>query len=306
MPRECESRIAGALIGLAVGDALGAPVEFKARGTFPLVTEMESGGYFRLPAGAWTDDTAQALCLSNSLLQFPDFSAHDFLERLWAWIERGENSSTGVPVGIGQNTLRVMGNYRRTGAVAAPPMPGKSDGNGALMRLAPVACVHWERPRTAREVAIRQSRATHHSDLSAAACDLLVCLLCRLIAGEHWCPAIGILGSFAGDDWPEPISSIARAEWRLKNVSEIRSTGFVVHTLEAAMWCVDGTSSFEDALVRAVNLGDDADTVGAVAGQIAGARYGLDAIPVRWLQTLAQVNDLRELAGRVASLGGGG
>ena len=138
-----ELRATGALVGLAIGDALGAPVEFQRRGSFQLVTDMMSGGYFRLPAGAWTDDTAQALCLANSLLEHPDFSAGDFLDRLWGWMERGENTSTGIAIGVGQNTLRVMGNYRRTGALLAPRMPGKADGNGALMRLAPVACLHW-------------------------------------------------------------------------------------------------------------------------------------------------------------------
>ena len=286
----------GALVGLAIGDALGAPVEFQRRGSFEPVTDMMSGGYFRLPAGAWTDDTAQAICLANSLLENPDFSAGDFLDRLWGWMERGENTSTGIAIGVGQNTLRVMGNYRRTGALVAPRMPGKSDGNGALMRLAPVASMHWRDSVKACQIASAQSRATHHSDLSAACCELLAAILSGLIAGQSWDEAIDLATGFS---WPEAVTDIARGGWRGKPAEDISSTGFVVHTLEAAIWSVGTTDSFEAALVRAVNLGDDADTVGAVAGQIAGARYGLGSIPERWLSSLAKADDLSSLAGRL-------
>lgn len=291
-----ELRATGTLLGLAIGDALGAPVEFQRRGSFELVTDMMSGGYFRLPAGAWTDDTAQALCLANSLLENPDFSAGDFLDRLWGWMERGENTSTGIAIGVGQNTLRVMGNYRRTGALLAPRMPGKSDGNGALMRLAPVASMHWRDSVKACQIASAQSRATHHSDLSAGCCEVLASVLSRLIAGQSWDDAIDLAPQ---NSWPDAVKDIALGTWRRKPVEDISSAGFVVHTLEAAIWSVGTTYSFEAALVRAVNLGDDADTVGAVTGQIAGARYGAGAIPERWLSALAKADDLSRLAERL-------
>jgi ADP-ribosyl-[dinitrogen reductase] hydrolase len=294
-----QDRATGAFVGLAVGDALGAPVEFKRRGSFPIVTDMLGGGYFGLPKGSWTDDTAQALCLAHSLQHAPEFEPGDFLDRIWRWMERGENSATGTPVGIGQNTLRVMGHYRRTGVLVAPPIAGKSDGNGALMRLAPVACVHWRHPAEARRIAVSQSRATHRSDLSAGGCEALAALLSALIAGDPWEDAIKLQ---TDDAWPEPIRAISGGEWRGKVIDEIHSTGFVVHTLEAAIWCADTTNSFETALIQAVNLGDDADTVGAVAGQIAGARYGLSAIPDRWLQSLALSQDIQEVADLLLSI----
>ena len=297
-PKDHALRVMGAFIGLAVGDALGAPVEFQRRGSFPPVHEMSSGGYFQIPIGAWTDDTAQALCLADSLLEHPDFNARDFLDRLWAWMERGENTSTGVAIGIGQNTLKVMGNYRRTGALEAPRMPGKSDGNGALMRLAPVACMHWRDQDKARQTARAQSRATHHSDLSSASCELLAGILSGLISGKSWEDAIDLL---PGGDWPQAVRDIAEGQWRNKSVDQISSSGFVVHTLEAAIWSVGTTDSFEAALIRAVNLGDDADTVGAVTGQIAGARYGLNAIPGRWLSSLIKADDISRLAGNLAA-----
>lgn len=285
LDRSAQDRARGALVGLAIGDALGAPVEFKDRDTFPEVREMLAGGYFKLPAGAWTDDTAMALCLADSLLHDGELDATDLLNRFLGWIYANENTSTGQCIGVGQNTFAVLGNYRRTGALVAPPVKGRSDGNGALMRLAPVACRHWSNPLKARAIARFQSRTTHASELSAAACDAMASVLCDLIAGRSWQEA---LANILTDPWPEEIGAVLSGSWQDKSREEISSSGYVVHTFEAALWAVGTTFSFEDALVAAVNLGHDADTVGAVAGQLAGARYGVRAIPVRWSELLIQ------------------
>ena len=285
LDRSAQDRARGALVGLAIGDALGAPVEFKDRGTFPEVREMLAGGYFKLPAGAWTDDTAMALCLADSLLHDGELDATDLLNRFLGWIYANENTSTGQCIGVGQNTFAVLGNYRRTGALVAPPVKGRSDGNGALMRLAPVACRHWSNPLKARAIARFQSRTTHASELSAAACDAMASMLCDLIAGRSWQEA---LANISTDPWPEEIGVVLSGSWQDKSREEINSSGYVVHTFEAALWAVGTTFSFEDALVAAVNLGHDADTVGAVAGQLAGARYGIRAIPARWSELLIQ------------------
>ncbi len=276
-------RSVGALLGLAIGDALGAPVEFKRRDTFEPVTDMRSGGYFKLPAGAWTDDTAMALCLAQSLIAYPHLDQKDLLDRFCLWASKGENTSTGVCVGIGQNTLRVLGNFHRTGALNAPETRQKSDGNGAAMRLAPVAIRHWHDPVEARRIADLQSRTTHYSKLSAAACEYLAATLCALISGQEWTPATR---PTANTSWPDEVRAFASEDWHKRDRDSISSTGFVVHTLEAALWAVDTTNSFEAAMLKAVNLGDDADSVGAVAGQLAGARYGLSAIPLKWRDTL--------------------
>jgi ADP-ribosyl-[dinitrogen reductase] hydrolase len=280
-----QERARGAMVGLAIGDALGAPVEFKERGSFPLVTEMRAGGYFRLPAGAWTDDTAMALCLADSLIAHPEFDPADMLNRFLRWMNDHENTSTGRCIGVGQNTLAVLGNYHRTGALIAPPLKGRSDGNGAIMRLAPVACMHWRDIETARRISVRQSQATHCSELSVAASDMLGWLISLLIGGASWLDA---LASIRSNEWHDDIQAIAASAWASKSVDEISSSGYVVHTLEAAMWAVGTTTSFEEALITAVNLGRDSDTVGAVAGQIAGARYGVQSIPERWLNVIAK------------------
>ena len=296
-----EDRALGAFVGLAIGDALGAPVEFCRRDTFEPVTEFRAGGYFKLPAGAWTDDTAMALCLAESLLEHPHLDEKDLLDRFCLWASKGKNTSTVVCVGIGQNTLRVLGNYHRTGALIAPETRQKSDGNGAAMRLSPVAVRHWRNSTEARRVVNLQSRTTHYSDISAAACEYLAAALCDLIGGQDWAQASRAV---VNAEWPHDIKAFAIEDWQQRDRDSISSTGFVVHTLEAALWAVDTTSSFAVALLKAVNLGDDADSVGAVAGQIAGARYGLSAIPTTWREALIKGRDIEEL-GRALFLAGG-
>ncbi len=288
---EVRGRALGALVGLAVGDALGAPVEFKARDSFPPVTEMMAGGYFRLPAGAWTDDTAMALCLAESLNHAPDFDAQDLLNRFLRWMDAHENTSTGKCIGVGQNTLAVLGHYRRTGEVVAPPIKGRSDGNGALMRVAPVAVRHWSDLTKAREIATAQSRATHCSIFSEQICVAMMDILTGLIAGKSWSVVTGDITSL---EVSSEIKPIFQGSWRDKNRDQISSSGYVVDTFEAALWAIESTGTFEEAVIAAVNLGHDADTVGAVAGQLAGARYGIDAIPQRWLQCLIKLDEIQE------------
>lgn len=285
-------RALGTIVGLAVGDALGAPVEFCRRDTFEPVNDMRAGGYFKLPAGAWTDDTAMALCLGESLIAHGHLDQKDLLDRFCLWAGEGANSSTGVCVGIGQNTLRVLGNYHRTGALLAPETRQKSDGNGAVMRLAPVAVRHWRNSIEAMRIAALQSRATHYSELSAAASEALALILSDLISGAAWEDAVRLAPA---EHWPEGIRAVFDENWQQRDRDSISSTGFVVHTLEAAMWAVDTTSSFAAALLKAVNLGDDADSVGAVAGQLAGARYGLSGIPRSWLDVLIHCERIEEI-----------
>ena len=288
---EVRGRALGAVVGLAVGDALGAPVEFKARDSFPPVTEMMAGGYFRLPAGAWTDDTAMALCLAESLNHAPDFDAQDLLNRFLRWMDAHENTSTGKCIGVGQNTLAVLGHYRRTGEVVAPPIKGRSDGNGALMRVAPVAVRHWSDLTKAREIAAAQSRATHCSIFSEQICVAMMDILTGLIAGKSWSVVTGDITSL---EVASEIKHIFQGSWKDKSRDQISSSGYVVDTFEAALWAVESTGTFEEAVIAAVNLGHDADTVGAVAGQLAGALYGIDAIPQRWLQCLIKLDEIQD------------
>ena len=269
-------RVAGALLGLAIGDALGAPVEFSARGTFEPVTTYRSGGRFNLPAGAWTDDTSMALCLAQSIVENAGLETEDVLNRFCDWAESGSNTSTGVAVGIGQNTLRVLGDFRRNGYLEALPLGSKNDGNGAIMRLAPIACFAYTDVNKAGLMAGEQSRATHASQSSEQSCQLLAELLCLLICGKSLSDAVEVVSKRG---WGRAVSSIFEHSFTDQGAADVTASGYVIETLHAALWSVTKTNDFQEAVLKAVNLGDDADTVGAVAGQIAGAMYGYSAVP---------------------------
>lgn len=293
-----QDRALGAFLGLAIGDAMGAPVAFKSRRTFEPVTKFRTDEKFDLPEGAWTDDTAMALCLSESLCADPEIDPTDLLDRFCDWAENGKNTSTGVCVGVDENTLRALENYRRKGDLRAAATNQKSDGNGSIMRLAPVVLRHWRNSKAAQKLAIKQSRITHHSDISAAASDYLAGILSKLIAGENWNDALKVENSM---QWPRELVIISSRGWRRKAEDEIKSTGHVIDTLEAALWAVGTTDSFKAAILKAVNLGGDADTIGAVAGQLAGARYGLACIPDDWRQKLVKFEKILEISNQLYS-----
>lgn len=156
-----------------------------------------------------------------------------------------------------------------------------------------VAIRHWRNPIEARRIADLQSRTTHYSELSAAACAYLVAVQCELISGRDWKDALRVE---INPDWPEEIQLLAGENWQSRERESISSTGFVVHTLEAALWAVDTTDCFAAAVLKAVNLGDDADSVGAVAGQLAGARYGFGEIPTNWRDALIDGDRIANIA----------
>jgi ADP-ribosylglycohydrolase len=269
-------RVAGAFVGLAIGDALGAPVEFADRGTFEPVTSYRSGGRFNLPAGAWTDDTAMALCLAQSLIEKRTLDNGDLLNRFCDWAENGTNTSTGIAVGIGQNTLRVLGDFRRNGYLEALPFGAKNDGNGSLMRLAPVSCFAKDNIEEAVVLAGLQSRATHASRHAEECCQILAELLCHLISGK---PLMWAVEQAHNRPRNNEISMMMHRNIVEESADDIQSGGYVINTLHAALWSNLTADSFESAVLRACNLGDDADTTAAVAGQIAGAIYGYSNIP---------------------------
>lgn len=277
-------RSLGCFLGLAVGDAVGTTVEFLPRGSFAPVTDMVGGGPFRLRAGQWTDDTSMALCLAESLLADPGLDELDLMRRFRRWKEQGENSATGHCFDIGITTRAALDRFARTGNPIAGDTAPEAAGNGSIMRLAPVAVRHWPDPARARDLAERQSRSTHGAAESVAACALLADILCRAIA-EGPAAAFPAEGNPVRG-WPPRIQAIAQGSWRGLRMSQLRSSGYVVHTLTAALWCATTAPDFERAVLMAANLGEDADTVAAVTGQIAGAMHGASGIPPQWLSRL--------------------
>jgi ADP-ribosylglycohydrolase len=278
-------RIAGTFLGLAIGDALGAPVEFQRRGSFAPVSGYQSGGKFKLPAGAWTDDTAMALALATSLIERKGFEADDVLQKFSNWLGHGHFTSTGKAVGVGQNTLRTLGDYLRKGTLRAEPFGKKNDGNGSLMRLGPVPCFYHIDPKKAAMIAEEQSRTTHASDIAAEACQFLSILLSNLLNGQNYHDA---KKKALESEWSYPLLSAVDHSFSGYPDAGISSGGYVLDTLQAALWAVENAQDFRQTVLLAVNLGKDADTTAAVAGQIAGASYGLSSIDIDLKQGLRE------------------
>jgi ADP-ribosyl-[dinitrogen reductase] hydrolase len=282
-PMPFVDRARGALVGLAVGDALGTTLEFSTRDTRPHHTDMTGGGPFNLAPGVWTDDTSMALALGESLIMRGGLDPDDLMTRFVHWWKDGAYSPTGTCFDIGITTSAALKQFLTNGKPYSGTASESAAGNGSLMRLAPVALFTFAAPEDCARMAMDQSRTTHAAPQAIEACAFFADLLRRAIDGETKETL------FAPRKWEghPTMQNIAAGTWRSKKRAEIRSSGYVIHTLEAALWAVEQTNSFEDALVLAVNLGDDADSVGAVTGQLAGALYGHSAIPQRWLAPLA-------------------
>ncbi|HCW89746.1 MAG TPA: ADP-ribosylglycohydrolase [Marinobacter sp.] len=271
------------LLGLAVGDALGTTVEFRRRDTFSLHTEMTGGGAFQVKPGEWTDDTAMALCLAESLLACGGFNSKDQLGRYVRWMNEGHMACQGKCIDIGNTTRDALRRFSRTQVSFAGTDNPFASGNGGIMRLAP-AVIAAPDQKTAIEYAIDSSRTTHASADCLDGAELLGAVLWELRQGVD----LKVLLENLPDTQERgmAVGRIKNGFFRHFTRDEISSGGYVIDTLEAAFWCCYHAESFEDALITAVNLGDDADTVGAVTGQIAGVGWGLESIPERWLERL--------------------
>ena len=301
----------------SVGDAVGTTLEFKRRGTFEPITNMVGGGPFRLRPGEWTDDTSMALCLATSLVECGGFDARDQIERYCRWMEEGYLSSNGRCFDIGRAVAAALRRFRQTGDPFSGDTDPRSAGNGSLMRLAPVVLFYHPDRAQMRHYAAESSRTTHSAPECLDACRYFAELLSSALAGDTKEEILGFTPTLAlprqgggGSGVPHQgggdglvigaraIRDIADGKYRGKTREEIRGSGYVVECLEAALWCFATTGSFREAILEAANLGDDADTTAAVCGQIAGAYYGVDAIPQAWRERLVMADEIAALAER--------
>ena len=286
-----EDRALGALLGLAVGDAVGTTLEFETRDSMPPLTDMVGGGPFALEPGQWTDDTAMALALAESLVACGRLDKRDLMERFVAWSRDGDYSCTGTCFDIGTTTAAALNAFERTGNPNAGSADPRSAGNGSLMRLAP-AVLHGVVHGGTRDVAWRQSATTHAAPACLDACEYFAVLLEEAILGAA---REAVLAPRTVEAEPA-VAAVLAGSWRGKARSGVASSGYVVHSLEASLWCVAQTAGFREAVLLAANLGDDADTTAAITGQLAGAVYGRSGIPSEWLDRLAW-------RGRIEALG---
>ncbi len=293
-------RYRGSMLGLAVGDALGMPIEFSFD-DFKPVTDMVGSKEFNLKPGQWTDDTSLALCLAASIVETGKFLPQDQMEKYLKWYKTGYMSSTGACFDIGTTTQYALEKFEKT----REPFCGLTDnnkaGNGSIMRLTPVPLAFAANPKIAINNAAESSRTTHGAVEAVDACRYFAGLIIGAIKGEEKKNILANNYSPAFDIWEnkplsENIQKIANGSFKVKSPPDIRGTGYVVECLEAALWAFYNSSSFEEGALLAVNLGDDADTTGAVYGQLAGVYYGVSSIPKKWIKKIAHQKLITDLA----------
>ncbi|CAF3849530.1 unnamed protein product [Rotaria sp. Silwood1] len=304
-------RISGSLIGLLLCDSLGAAVEGQPPGSFDPVKTLRGGGKFQLKPGQFTDDGSMALCLAVALLGnetdtpiiHPSVVQMNLYRR---WYETGYLSSTGECFDIGMTVRTALNTFishydqaednKLTGAAAYyGNASSKASGNGSLMRLASVPLLYHRDPLIAMNEAVNSSKTTHSSLLCLDSCRVFTALIIGALQGvtkeellnsnELYVPA-----GLPDDYWTTKATSpleplvveVMSGSYKHRNPPHIKASGFVIETMEAALWAFYHTNSFQEGALKAVNLGDDADTVGAVYGMLAGAYYGVNAIPTEW------------------------
>jgi ADP-ribosyl-[dinitrogen reductase] hydrolase len=299
----------GVLLGLACGDALGRPVEFRSAEAIAAehgrLTEMVGDGTWGQPPGTVTDDTDQALCLARSLVERGTFDPADVADRFVDWLASGP-FDVGVMTRRSIERLRAGDPWDEAGqAVWAESPEGSNAGNGSVMRAPPVAVAYRDAPAELVRTSRDSSRITHADPRCTAGCAVVNLTVAALLE-EVEAPLAGALDRVrdsAAVEWPEELETavrpIAAGE---RDDLDLRTSGYVVHTLQTALADALAAPDAETAIVRAVNRGGDADTIGAVAGALAGARFGASTLPERWLDALNPRADLERLADELAGL----
>lgn len=295
-PGSLPDRAVGCLLGCAIGDALGTTNEFVERWRLNPITHMVGGGALNRQPGEWTDDTAMALALADSLLHYPDLDEADFLDRLVCWFRQGRYSCVGKCDDIGLLTRKALTRWMFERQLYPSRTDRLAAGNGSLVRMAPVAIRFKDSRLRLHDAAVRQSRCTHGCSEALNACTAFGDLLLDALAG-----AGKLVLAPRTIDAGRSVTALVAGSWRGKPRSWIRSTGYVIHTLEAALWCVGHNQTFEATVLDAANLGGDADTIAAVAGQLAGAIYGASAIPETLKQPIAWRHDIELTALKLLS-----
>jgi len=300
---EIKNRYQGSMLGLSVGDALGAPVEFTKKDSFERVEHYRRGGKFNVAIGEYTDDTAMALCLAQSLIEKNGTDQKDQLSKYLKWFEDGYMSANGRSIGCGKVTLRALYRYMsRDCSECGNSRLTKGAGNGSLMRIAPVALFYAHDIKLAMKMATKSSLTTHGLPICADASMYMTGLIIGAIEGKSKDELLSfdyakMLFSYIENyTFHEEVVALAKGDYKNKSRDEIEAKGYVIKTLESALWAFYNTSTFDEGLILVINLGDDADTVGAVYGQLAGAYYGVDAIGKEYRDGLMRRELIEELA----------
>ena len=295
-------RYRGCLLGLAVGDALGTTLEFRSPGSFTPITDMVGGGPFHLAPGQWTDDTSMALCLAESLIECHGMDLGDQMQRYVRWFRTGYLSSTGACFDIGNTIREALTKFEQTGNPMSGATHPYSAGNGSIMRLAPVSMMFASDLSATVQNSALSSKTTHATAAAVDACRYFGALITGALNGIDKPDLLSHTYFITDEPLIQEIEQIARGSFKEKEPPDIKGSGYVVESLEAALWAFAHSDSFSTGCLMAVNLGDDADTTGAVYGQLAGAYYGEAGIPQNWLSRLALKDLIRSLADQIFNI----
>lgn len=284
------SKYRGAILGMALGDALGTTLEFTKRDSIKPVEDIVGGGPFNLEPGQWTDDTSMALCLAHSLLTKGHFDARDQMKNYALWKNKGAFSVNGRCFDIGSTVATAISKFESTGDPYSGSTDPNSAGNGSLMRLIPVPLFFLSDLNGIIKWSGESSRTTHAAAEAVSACQYFSALIYGILRGDSKQKLLCSLYEPEKGLWEKYklSSSVINVVNNIhhKSRNDIKSSGYVIDTLEAAMWAFLKTDNFKDGAILAVNLGGDSDTVGAVYGQLAGAYYGEYNLPASWIQKL--------------------
>lgn len=311
-------QIKSLIIGHAIGDALGVPVEFNSRDKLEKnpVTDMIGYGTYDMPEGTWSDDTSMTLCLLESLARLGAVDYDDIMKNFLRWMNNSEFTPTNKVFDIGITTREALMDYE----LKKPPLlcggaREDNNGNGSLMRISPIApYLYLKSGNNLTDADLRIvhniSRLTHGHIRSQMGCGIFVFIAVQLISGENLAAAI-ISGVEKAYDYYTSSSEFASEietynnVWNIEKFAKsanynVKSTGYVVYSLEAALWCLLNTDNYDECVLKAVNLGGDTDTIAAIAGGLAGLSYGLQNIPQTWKNTLIRYDYIEEICEKFA------
>jgi ADP-ribosyl-[dinitrogen reductase] hydrolase len=296
--RYLQDKVIGSMIGLAVGDAFGAPYEFKIP-PYIVSSDYIEGGVHNVRIGEWTDDTSMTLCLAESLLEKQGFDAKDQIEKYILWKEFGYFSTRGYCFDIGNTVEKALNNYQKTNDPYSGLRGDENSGNGSLMRLAPIALYYSKNVNELIKYAKLSSLTTHQSELAVDACIFYAQLIKGAINGVD--KEMLLSKDFVDKDELRP-EIVKIIEGSYKKNKLYKPTGYVIDTLEVALMAFNRFNTFEEGLLHTISLGYDTDTVGAVYGQLAGAFYGYDQIPLKWKNALINHDEIYKIASRFINI----
>ena len=299
-------KLKDAIIGLAIGDAMGVPLEFKSRESLQAnpTTEMKGYGSHNVPKGTWSDDTSMTLALIDAINRTGEIVPEDIANNFIRWIEDGEFTADGKVFDVGRTCLMAIRNYESN--IAKPEECGEdgefSNGNGSLMRISPLIFYCYYKNMNNEEIyecVKTVSSITHKHEISVMGCYIYVLFGIELLKGCSLYEAYNVIKNidyhFFSENCKSRYDRIINDEIYRCSMDDIRSKGYVVDTLEATLWCLMNTEYFDDAVIKAINLGDDTDTVGACVGALAGICYGEESINKDWKEGLQNFKEIVEM-----------